>query len=300
MNLFDAISKICKHTEKNAKMSSYTTFRIGGAADVLCKPEKIEEIKDILKIAKENNIKPFIIGNGSNLLVSDKGMKGIVIKIGENMSKITIDGERVYAQAGALLSKIAYECTKNSLTGVENISGIPASFGGAIYMNAGAYGTEISDVLESVVAISPDGEIVTLNKEEMNFGYRESIFIQNDGYVILSGVLKLKKGVREEIEEAVKDVTKRRVEKQPLNLPSAGSVFKRPVGHFAGKLIEDAGLKGYSIGGARISEKHAGFIVNDNNATAEDVLSLIDYAQKTVFEKFGVEIEPEIRLVGEK
>ena len=293
------ICEICRDVKFNEPMKNHTSFKIGGPADILCEPESIEELKAVLDATKKEGIDRMIIGNASNLLVSDKGIRGVVIKISSRMNSVEVKGNRIYAGAGALLSRISNVAIKNSLTGFENLSGIPGSFGGAIYMNAGAYGMEISDVLVEALVLTYDGEIKTVKKEDMNFGYRHSIFMEND-YIILSGVLELKEGNKEEIESTVREITKRRNDKQPLNLPSAGSVFKRPEGHFAGKLIEDCGLKGYSVGGAKISEKHAGFIVNYNKATAKDVLDLIKHIEAVVYEKFGVKIEPEIKLIGEE
>ncbi len=299
MELIKAISGVCKCVLQDEPMKNHTTFKIGGNADIFCEPESIEEVKAILKITKENGIVPMIIGNGSNLLVSDKGIRGVVIKIGDKMNSIEVEENKLFCGAGALLSKISNTALKHSLAGFECLSGIPGSLGGAVYMNAGAYGGEISQVLKEAQVLTFDGEIKTIKNEEMNFGYRQSIFMHND-YVILSCIIELKKGNREEIEQKIKELTKKRTEKQPLNFPSAGSAFKRPEGYFAGKLIEDSGLKGYSVGGAKISEKHAGFIVNFNKATAQDVLELIKYTQEKVFENFGVRIEPEIKLTGEE
>lgn len=299
MELIESISQACKCVQINEPMKHHTTFKIGGCADILCEPETTEELRNILMIAKQNNIKPMIIGNGSNLLVSDKGIRGIVIKIGDKMNDVRVDGEMITAGAGAKLKKISNAAQQSSLTGFECLSGIPGSFGGAIYMNAGAYGAEIADIIVEVSAMTADGELITIKKEDMQLGYRNSIFMHSD-LVIVSGVIKLCTGEREKIDEKIRETTIARTTKQPLEMPSAGSVFKRPEGYFAGKLIEDCDLKGYSIGGAMISPKHAGFIVNYDNATAQDVVDLIKYTQDKVLEKFGVEIEPEIRLTGEK
>lgn len=298
MELIKELMSVCGAVRTDEPMKMHTTFKIGGNADIFCEPENTEELKNILKITKNREIKPLIIGNGSNMLISDNGIRGVVIKIGEKMSSIEVCGNRICAGAGAILSRISSAALKNSLSGFECLSGIPGSLGGAIYMNAGAYGAEISQVLKEALCVTPEGEIVTIKKEDMDFGYRQSVFMHN-GYVIVSAVLEFCEGKFDEIDAKIKELTKARCEKQPLNLPSAGSVFKRPEGYFAGKLIEDSGLKGYKIGGAEISEKHAGFIVNTGGAAAKDVLDLIKYAQDKVFENFGVKLEPEIKLTGE-
>ena len=297
MDIRNDLKSLCSDVRFDEPMSKHTSFKIGGPADIVCLPENLFEIQKLIKYFKEKAINFIIIGNGSNLLVSDEGICGAVIKIGNQMSEIKISGEELYAEAGALLSKTANAALNAELSGMEALSGIPGTIGGAVYMNAGAYGTEIKDVLKEVTFIDSDGNLKTLPCEELELGYRKSIFTNKD-YIVLSCVLKLKKGDKTEILANMKDYTKRRTDKQPLTYPSAGSTFKRPEGYFAGKLIEDSGLKGYSIGGAKISELHAGFIINYNNATANDVKELIKYAQNTVFEKFGVEIEPEIKIIG--
>ena len=299
MEIAQAIKGICEHTVFDEPMKKHTTFRIGGSADIFCEPKNAQELSDILLIAKQYNIKPVIIGNGSNLLVSDKGIRGIVIKIGEKLADIEVNGTKITAGAGALLSKIANVAYKNSLSGFECLSGIPGSFGGAIYMNAGAYGAEISHVICEALCVNSDGELVTVKKEDMALSYRHSSFMEN-GFIIISATVELQHGEQSEIGEKMKELTKCRTEKQPLNFPSAGSTFKRPEGYFAGKLIEDCGLKGFSIGGAKVSEKHAGFVINYNNATADDVLALIEHIQNEVYKKFGVNLETEVRLTGEK
>ncbi len=297
MSIREDLLKICKNVCFDEPMKLHTSFKIGGSCDIFCEPEKVEEIINLINYFKENCIKFMVIGNGSNMLVSDFGIEGAIIKIGKKLSEITVCGNEIYAEAGALLSKTANVALNNELSGMEAISGIPGSVGGAVYMNAGAYGTEMKDVLKEVTFITSDGEVKTLQCDELELGYRKSIF-SNSGYVIISCVFKLQKGDKSEILEKMKDFSKKRNEKQPVTFPSAGSVFKRPEGYFAGKLIEDCGLKGYSIGGAMISKLHAGFIINYNNATCEDVKNLIEYTQKTVFEKFGVRLEPEIKIIG--
>lgn len=281
------------------EMSRHTTFRIGGKVDAFVSAKSKDEIINVVKFCNDNNIPYMIMGNGSNMLVSDKGIRGVVISIGKGMSECRIDGELVYADAGIMMSVLAKKILEANLSGFEFASGIPGTLGGGIYMNAGAYGGEMKDIVRDVTFITPDGEIKTENGENLDFGYRHSIF-EEGGYIILSCTLKLKKGNHDEIKALMADYNKRRSDKQPLTQPSAGSTFKRPEGYFAGKLIQDAGLMGYSIGGAMVSDKHAGFVVNKGTATAEDVLNLIEYIQKTVYEKFGVKLEPEVRLIGDR
>ncbi len=294
----DKLKSIAEIIILNEPMSEHTTFKIGGPADYFVSVTKESEISNAILWAKENNIPYMIIGNGSNMLVSDKGIRGLVIEVGKNFADIRCEGEKIYVQAGALLSRVAKTAMNESLTGMEEISGIPGTIGGAIYMNAGAYGGEIKNVIETVTYLDCDGEIKTVTADECEFGYRTSIFETGDK-VILSTVLKLKKGNLGEIKEKMADFTNRRKTKQPLAYPSAGSTFKRPEGHFAGALVENSGLKGYTVGKAQISELHAGFVINIGGATCEDVLGVIRHAQKIVKEKYDVCLEPEIRLVGE-
>ena len=279
-------------------MKNHTTFRIGGPADYYLCPHSTEELQKILQICRENKIEFFILGNGSNLLVSDKGYRGAVIQLWKNFSDIVTEDDAIAVKAGALLSKVAAEALEAGLTGMEFASGIPGTMGGAVMMNAGAYGGEMKDIIKEVTVLTKEGEILTLSQEEMNFGYRTSV-VKEKGYVVISVVLQLKKGDREEICKLMNDLKERRVTKQPLDMPSAGSTFKRPEGYFAGKLIMDAGLRGFSVGGAQISEKHCGFVVNKGEATAADVLGLIKEVQKRVQEKFGVALEPEVKFLGE-
>lgn len=277
-------------------MSRHTTFRTGGNAKWFFMPESREEIISAIRIAKEKNIPYFILGNGSNLLVSDSGYDGLVISLAENFSEIKTDGIKITAQAGATLPRIAVSALNASLSGMEALSGIPGSLGGAVYMNAGAYGREISDILESVEYLDENLEIKTACREELTFCYRHSFFTDTP-YIILSGVLSLKSGSTDAIRCAMGEFSKRRREKQPLEYPSAGSAFKRPVGYFAAKLIEDAGLKGFSVGGAQVSEKHSGFIINSGNATSADISELMDKVREKVYERFGVELEAEIKKI---
>lgn len=279
-------------------MSSHTTFRIGGAADYFLLPTEGTQIKGIFEICREEGIPCFILGNGSNLLVSDKGYRGAVIQMYRNMNKIETEGTVIRAQAGALLSAVAAEAKNHSLTGFEFAGGIPGTLGGAVTMNAGAYGGEMKDVLKSVTVADREGNIRKLSAEELNLGYRTSI-VKTAGYLVLEAEISLKEGNPEEIKALMKDLTERRTSKQPLEFPSAGSTFKRPEGYFAGKLIMDSGLRGYRVGGAQVSEKHCGFVINAGGATAADVRALIRDVQNTVYEKFGVMLEPEVRFLGD-
>lgn len=279
-------------------MKKHTSFRIGGTADAFVSVTSALEIEKIICFCADTETPYMIMGNGSNILVSDKGIRGVVIHIGNGMSKCRIEGCDVYADAGILMSALSKKFLEANLTGFEFASGIPGTLGGGIFMNAGAYGGELKDIIESVTFICPDGIIKTETAENLGFAYRRSMFTEG-GYVILSCKLRLREGNYEDIKAMMADFNSRRTEKQPLNLPSAGSTFKRPEGYFAGKLIQDAGLMGYSIGGAQVSEKHAGFVVNTGGASAADVTNLIKHIQNTVNEKFGVWLEPEVRLAGE-
>ncbi|MDD6485153.1 MAG: UDP-N-acetylmuramate dehydrogenase [Clostridiales bacterium] len=291
--------KISENVLFDEPMSAHTSFRIGGPAQAFLSASSKEEIIGAIEYCRENSVGYMIMGNGSNMLVSDKGIRGLVIQVGKNMSKCEIRGERVYAEAGVLMSALASAALKAELSGFEALSGIPGTVGGGIYMNAGAYGSEMKQVIETVTYLNEAGDIITSPADKLDFGYRHSIF-EEGGYVILSCVIALKKGKGREIAAQMKEYNRRRSEKQPLSMPSAGSTFKRPEGYFAGKLIQDCGLMGFSVGGAQVSEKHAGFVVNRGGATALDVLTLIEHIQKTVYEKFGVRLEPEVRLIGEK
>ena len=293
------ISSLAKDVLFDEPMSRHTTFRIGGNADVFVNASSSEEIVSVISYCLEHHIPYMCMGNGSNMLVSDNGIRGVVISIGSNMSEVQVVDNMIYAEAGALMSKIASAALGAELSGFETLSGIPGTVGGGIYMNAGAYGGEIKSVLKNVTFISKNNDIVTMDTDQLELSYRHSIFETNGG-IIVKCCLELKKGNKNEISAAMKEYSKRRNEKQPLSMPSAGSTFKRPEGHFAGKLIQDAGLMGFSIGGAQISTKHAGFIVNTGNATAADVLALIEHVRKTVFAQSGIMLEPEVRLIGEK
>ncbi len=283
---------------QNELMSKHTTFKIGGAADWFLMPQTKEQIAEVLKLVKAEKLPCFILGNGSNLLVGDKGIRGIVICLYKKMDDINVQDDRMHVQSGALLSKLSNTALAAGLSGVEFASGIPGTVGGALFMNAGAYEHEISEVVETVEYMDADGNIFEVSASQCGFGYRKSVFAERE-YIILGCTLRLKKADKENIKALIADYTQRRVSKQPLEKPSAGSTFKRPTGYFAGGLIEQAQLKGYTIGGAQVSEKHAGFIINKGGATAADVLALIEYVKKTVFEMSGVMLEPEVKIIGE-
>lgn len=282
---------------ENEPMSKHTTFRIGGNADLFVSP-KVNQIADIMALVKVYDVPVTVVGNGSNLLVGDKGIRGLVLSIGKDAEDIQVDGSCMIVSAGALLSKIAAEAAKRSLTGFEFAAGIPGTLGGAIVMNAGAYGGEIKDVLISATVLTPEGEILELSNGELELSYRHSC-IPEKGYIVLEAVLEFMPGEENIIREKMAELKKSRIEKQPLEFPSAGSTFKRPEGFFAGKLIQDAELRGYSVGGAQVSEKHCGFVVNKGEATAKDVLSLIEDVKRIVYDKFQVELEPEVKMIGE-
>lgn len=279
-------------------MSQHTTFRIGGPADVFVMPENYEQIREVLRLCKEEKLPFFVLGNGSNLLVSDSGYRGVIIQMDRNMEEIRLDGEEIHACAGALLSSVAVAARNASLTGFEFAGGIPGTIGGAAVMNAGAYGGELKDVLKEVTVMTREGEILTIPTDKLEMGYRTSI-IKTAGYLVLEAVISLKKGDEEKIRAVMKELSERRTEKQPLDYPSAGSTFKRPEGYFAGKLIMDSGLRGYRAGGAQVSEKHCGFVINAGGATAEDVRSLMDHVIRVVREKYGVTLEPEVKFLGD-
>ena len=287
-----------ENVRRQEPMSLHTTFRIGGPADLFVTPGSIQAVADSIRICKETQTPYAVIGNGSNLLVSDTGYRGVIIQIGRNLNQVSVNGEEIRAQAGAMLSVIAKTALSESLTGFEFASGIPGTLGGAAVMNAGAYGGEMKDVLTEVTVLTREGEIRTIPAEKLEMGYRTSLAAKN-GWIILEAVLKFQKGDAEAIRGRMEELKMQRVTKQPLDLPSAGSTFKRPEGYFAGKLIMDAGLRGFTVGGAQISEKHCGFVVNKGGATAEDVRNLICAVQKKVEEDAGVKLEPEVKFLGE-
>ncbi|MEI3336249.1 MAG: UDP-N-acetylmuramate dehydrogenase [Clostridium sp.] len=281
----------------NALMKEHINFEVGGPADILLIPSKVEQIIESIKICKENNIPYFVMGNGSNLLVKDGGIRGVVIKL-TGLTNLEVNEEEIKADCGVMLKELSDKALENSLTGLEFACGIPGSVGGAVFMNAGAYNGEIKNVIKEAQVITSSGEIVTLSKDELELGYRTSK-VMKDNSIVINATFKLEKGNKEEIKETIDDLTQKREEKQPLEYPSAGSTFKRPEGYFAGKLIQDSGLKGYSIGGAAVSSKHSGFVINKGNATAKDILDLIAYIQEKVKKQFGVELHTEVRIIGE-
>lgn len=284
--------------KKDEPMKKHVTFRVGGNADYFVTVKNADEIAAVINLCKEEKVPYFIMGNGSNLLVGDKGIRGVVIQIAKDMNDIEVDGETITAMAGALLSKIAGAALNAGLTGLEFASGIPGTLGGAVVMNAGAYGGEMKDVLDMVRVLTPEGEILELGKDALKLGYRTSVVAEKN-YIVLDARIVLKKGDKEKIREYMENLKGRRTSKQPLEYPSAGSTFKRPEGYFAGKLIDDAGLRGFALGGAQVSEKHCGFVINKDNATALEIIKLIEEVQKRVKENSGVALETEVKKVGE-
>lgn len=282
----------------DAHMDKYTSFRAGGRAAVLVEPESAEELKLILRMLDEAECPHMVLGNGSNVLVKDSGYDGVIVRIGKAFSSIRIDGEHVVCGSGALMSAVAKAALDESLTGFEFASGIPGSIGGAVFMNAGAYGGEIKDILEDVRLVSADGtRDFCMSAEDLKMGYRHSL-IQETGDIVVEARLRLARGDMDAIREEMAELTSRRNSKQPVQYPSAGSTFKRPEGYFAGKLIQDAGCKGLQIGGAQVSELHSGFIINKDNATATDILQLMEVVAAKVYNDFGVQLEPEVRIIG--
>lgn len=279
-------------------MRKHTSFKVGGPADIFVTPENKESLTEIYRICLDRNIPVFIFGNGTNLIVRDKGIRGVVIKISDNLCKYEVEGEVIKADAGILLSRLSKTAMENSLSGLEFAEGIPGTLGGAVTMNAGAYSGEMADVIIRSEYLDGAGKIKILEGEEHKFGKRSSV-IQSDGGIVLNSELKLKKGDLSEIRLRMYDFNRQRREKQPLEMPSAGSIFKRPEGYFAGKLVQDCGLRGFRTGDAEVSCKHCGFIVNTGNASAGDIISLIEHIQKAVRDKFGVELYTEVKIVGE-
>ncbi len=278
-------------------LSRHTTFRIGGPAAFYLVPESVEETGEAVRFAQERGLPYYVIGRGSNLLFSDEGYHGVVIELGSGLEKITIEGTEVTAQAGISLSSMAAALAREGLAGFEFAGGIPGTLGGGITMNAGAYGGEIKDCIRSARVMTETGDILVLSGEELQLGYRTSV-IQKKKYIVLEGSFSFARGDKREISEKMRELNRRRREKQPLEYPSAGSTFKRPEGYFAGKLIQDAGLSGYRVGDAQVSEKHCGFVINVGNATSADVVQLIRDVTDRVREQSGVELEPEVRIVG--
>lgn len=299
-NIYDKVVDIVgeENVHTDEPMSRHTTFRIGGNADYFVKPGNADEVAAVIVVCREYNIPYFILGNGSNLLVSDDGYRGMIINIMDNMDSVTVDGRIITAQAGAMLVRVSVMARDNALTGLEFASGIPGTIGGAVYMNAGAYGGEMKNVVKTVRAIDEYGRIYELDSEKMDFSYRHSI-VEERKLIVLEVTLELEHGSREAIDDRMKELAEARRSKQPLEYPSAGSTFKRPEGYFAGKLIMDAGLRGYSVGGAQVAEKHCGFVINKGGATASDVVELIRDVQHDVDDKFGVTLEPEVKILGE-
>ena len=286
----------CIDIKQNEIMKNHTSFKIGGECDYFVIPKNSQQLKAVINKAKELNLPVFVLGKGSNLLVSDSGIEGVVISM-LGLNEIDVNGDEITAGAGVSVAALCVAALNNGLSGLEFAYGIPGSVGGGLYMNAGAYGGEFSDTVIKAEYLSYNGEIVTVDAKDMALGYRTSIFKQNGG-IILSATFKLKQGESQKIKAAMDDFMDRRKTKQPLEYPSAGSTFKRPTGYFAGALIEENNLKGVSLGGAMVSEKHAGFVINYDNATANDVKGLMAKIQKTVKENNGVELEPEIIFVG--
>ena len=286
------------HVLTDEPMKQHTTFKIGGPADYFLVPETGEEVGEIIKICRKTDTPYFILGNGSNLLVGDGGYRGAVIQVYRNMSAVTVEGTTITAQAGALLSAVAAAAKNASLTGFEFAGGIPGTVGGAAVMNAGAYGGEMKDVLVEVTVMDAEGKIFAIPAEKLELGYRTSV-IKKAGYIVLETKIRLKEGDQEAIRERMKELTIQRTTKQPLEYPSAGSTFKRPEGYFAGKLVMDSGLRGYQVGGARVSEKHCGFVINRGQATAAEVEELMRRVQEKVEQEFQVRLEPEVRRLGE-
>lgn len=299
MNFINELRKILgvENVVIDEPMKNHTSFKVGGPADVLVYPTNYDMITQVIKLCKESNVNYFILGNGSNLLVKDGGIRGVVIKFAK-LNKITIDGDKIIAESGAKLNDVSAAALNSSLTGFEFASGIPGSIGGATTMNAGAYDGEMSKVLHSALVIDNKGEVRNLSKEELELSYRMSAILKY-GYIVLQVTLKLTPGDKNKIKARIDELTQKRTDKQPLEYASAGSTFKRPEGYFASKLIQDAGLKGVYVGAAEVSEKHSGFLINKGGASAKDVLELISLVQTKVQEKFGVELHTEVRIIGE-
>lgn len=278
-------------------MASHTTFRIGGLADCFVQLENTEQLIKVQKYLSQVGVPFFVLGNGSNLLVSDAGFRGAILQIGPKMNRVTVEGNVIVAQAGASMAQIARTAMEHELTGMEFASGIPGTIGGGVVMNAGAYGGELSQIVTQVNVVNNEGEIMELDNETMEFGYRTST-IRNNPFTVTEVILRLEKGDRRQIRERMEELAAKRREKQPLEYPSAGSTFKRPAGHYAGQLIMEAGLRGFQCGGAKVSDKHCGFVINTGNATAEDVRKLIREVQARVRDKFNVDLETEVLFLG--
>lgn len=293
--MIDALEHI--EYKENEALSKHCTFRVGGNADLLILPEDKAELVTAIRYCRDAALKYMIIGNGSNLLFDDAGYRGAIIKLAANMSGIRLDGENIYAEAGVLLSQLARAAANASLTGMEFAAGIPGTLGGAVCMNAGAYGGEMKNIVLSVDVLTPDNELKTYSVDDMDFSYRHSILTDNPELIVLGAKLGLASGDKAAIELKMKELAAARISKQPLEYPSAGSTFKRPEGYFAGKLIQDSGLRGYRVGGACVSEKHCGFVINYDHATSADIKQLIADVQDKVYEKFGVRLETEVKII---
>jgi UDP-N-acetylmuramate dehydrogenase len=282
---------------ENEPLKEHTYFKIGGPAKILVKVNSIDEIKKVIQLCKDENVQYYVIGNGTNILVPDEGLDAVIIKIADSFNDYRIQGNKVYVQSGMLLSTLSKKIAKASLTGFEFASGIPGTVGGAIYMNAGAYGGEMKDIVEYAKVLDCDGKVQKIMNKDLELGYRKSI-VSKKNYIVLSVCFRLKKGDINQIMEDIKILDEKRISKQPIDLPSAGSTFKRPEGHYAGKLIDDAGLRGFRFRDAQVSSKHCGFVVNRGNATCKDVLQLIDMVKKIVSDQFNVTLEREVRILG--
>ena len=282
----------------NEPMKKHTTMKVGGPCDCMIEPSSIEEIQKVLEYVKENNIKYYIIGNGSNLLVKDEGVHALIIKIANKFSGFEVNGEYIKAYSGCSVPKLSQIAKENSLSGLEFACGIPGSVGGGIRMNAGAYGSEMVNVVEKVGFLDENGNLKEIDGKDAHFTYRHSMFVDNPQYVVVYAIYKLVKGNKEEISKIMEENMNSRKQKQPIEYPNFGSVFKRPEGYFVGKLVDDCGLKGYKIGGAQVSTKHSGFMINIGDATCKDVLDLIEYVKEKVYEKFNVKLQEEVVILG--
>ncbi|MCR6544750.1 UDP-N-acetylmuramate dehydrogenase [Dehalobacterium formicoaceticum] len=298
--IIDFIKENMKMTEfhTDEDMRKYTTFNTGGRADLMVIPKDMAELEGLMQYLIKEKISYHILGHGSNTLVGDKGIREVVVLIEDNLKKMIVKGEEIEVEAGLLLADLAQEAKEHGLTGLEFVCGIPGTVGGAVVMNAGAYGGEIKDVLEEVQVLTAEGKRLVRKADELELAYRSSL-IQKNGDMVLKAKFRLKSGDQMEIKKTMDELTRNRADKQPLDYPSAGSIFKRPEGHFTGKLIQDANLQGYSIGGAQVSMKHAGFIINTGQAATEDVLNLISHIQQVVKQRFQVELETEVKVIGE-
>ena len=282
----------------NEPMKKHTTMKVGGPCDCMIEPSSIEEIQKVLEYVKENNIKYYIIGNGSNLLVKDEGVHALIIKIANKFSGFKVNGEYIKAYSGCSVPKLSQIAKENSLSGLEFACGIPGSVGGGIRMNAGAYGSEMVNVVEKVGFLDENGNLKEIDGKDAHFTYRHSMFVDNPQYVVVYAIYKLQKGNKDEISKIMEENMNSRKQKQPIEYPNFGSVFKRPEGYFVGKLVDDCGLKGYKIGGAQVSTKHSGFMINTGDATCKDVLDLIEYVKEKVYEKFNVKLQEEVVILG--